>query len=154
MTYTTLSAAILVLSSLNTVAYATPSNTTTFSATSITGQQLPEGDAPIYLKFWATWCSYCLEEMPHLQETYQETHNKLQVIAVNVGFNQNIGLIRRYMNKHRYTIPTIFDAQGHLVQQFKVTGTPTHILLDSDGNEVYRSALLTDELKQRLEALK
>ncbi|KAF7767818.1 hypothetical protein PCIT_a3920 [Pseudoalteromonas citrea] len=154
MTHTTLSAAILVLGSLSTLAHATPSNTAVFSATSITGKQLPEGDAPIYLKFWATWCSYCIEEMPHLQDTYQDTNDKLQVIAVNVGFNQNIGLVRRYMQKHNYTIPTIFDAQGQLVQQFKVTGTPTHILLDSDGNEVYRSALLTDELKQRLEALK
>ncbi|MBD1581866.1 TlpA family protein disulfide reductase [Pseudoalteromonas sp. S16_S37] len=125
-----------------------------FKATSISGETLPTGKSPIYLKFWATWCSYCLEEMPHLQGTYEHTKDTLEVISVNIGFNQNLGLVKRYMAKHDYTVPTIFDERGELVKKYNVTGTPTHILLDSQGKEVFRSALLTDELKQRLSALK
>ncbi|MCG9759529.1 redoxin family protein [Pseudoalteromonas sp. S4498] len=133
--------------------YANSPSPVSFEATGMNGESLPVGDKPIYLKFWATWCSYCLEEMPHLQETYEKTNEKLEVISVNVGFNQNEPLVRRFLDRHNYTIPTIFDQRGQMVEKFKIVGTPTHILLDAQGNEVFRSALLTDELKEKLKRL-
>ncbi|WP_462170636.1 TlpA disulfide reductase family protein [Pseudoalteromonas xiamenensis] len=104
-----------------------------------------------YLKFWATWCSYCIEEMPLLERTYEQANGGYQVIAVNIGFNQSERGVRAFLNKHQYQFPTVFDASGEITQQFKVLGTPQHILIDEHGQEIYRSALFTDELKTLLE---
>src|SRR5690606_3296136 len=45
-----------------------------FSATTLSGQPvaLAEviGKRPVYLKFWATWCRYCVYELPHAQSLY------------------------------------------------------------------------------------
>lgn len=104
-----------------------------------------------YLKFWATWCSYCIEEMPLLEQSYEQANGGYQVIAVNIGFNQSERGVLAFLNKHHYQFPTVFDASGDITKQFQVFGTPQHILIDEHGQEIYRSALFTDELKHQLQ---
>ncbi|MCG7540856.1 TlpA disulfide reductase family protein [Pseudoalteromonas sp. OF7H-1] len=106
-----------------------------------------------YLKFWATWCSYCVEEMPLLEQSFQQANNHYQVIAVNIGFNQSKKGVQAFLDKHDYQFPTVFDGSGKITQQFQVLGTPQHILIDENGKEIYRSALFTDELQQHLSTL-
>ncbi|WP_194868556.1 TlpA family protein disulfide reductase [Pseudoalteromonas sp. PPB1] len=119
-------------------------------ADTLQGQAISSKGKITYLKFWATWCAYCVEEMPHLQQAYEQSQGRYQVIAVNVGFNQTIQGIKTYIKRHDYPFPVVFDATGDITHQYQVTGTPQHILLDANGTEIYRSALLTDELKQHL----
>lgn len=106
-----------------------------------------------YLKFWATWCAYCMEEMPLLEQSYQQANAGYHVISVNIGFNQSKRSITNYLKKHGYQFPTVFDSDGSITRQYAVLGTPQHILLDSSGNELYRSALFTDELASKLTEL-
>ena len=47
------------------------------------------GKKAVYLKFWATWCTPCREQMPHFEHVYQSAGADLAVIAVNVGFNDS-----------------------------------------------------------------
>ncbi|ALU43636.1 TlpA family protein disulfide reductase [Pseudoalteromonas rubra] len=119
-------------------------------AETLQGQAISSKGKMTYLKFWATWCAYCVEEMPHLQQTYEQSQGRYQVIAVNVGFNQSIQGINTYINRYDYSFPVVFDTTGDMTRQYQVTGTPQHILLDANGTVIYRSALLTDELKQHL----
>lgn len=120
------------------------------TAQTLDQQTLSSQGKVTYLKFWATWCSYCIEEMPLLEQSYQDANGGYQVIAINIGFNQSERGVKAFLNKHHYQFPTVFDASGEITQQFKVLGTPQHILIDANGNEIYRSALFTDELKTQL----
>ncbi|MCG7536168.1 TlpA disulfide reductase family protein [Pseudoalteromonas sp. OOF1S-7] len=119
-------------------------------AATVEGQAVSSTNKVTYLKFWATWCAYCVEEMPLLQQTYENSQGRYQVITVNVGFNQTVEGVKTYLNRYGYQFPTVFDSTGAITRQYQVTGTPQHILLDANGTEIYRSALMTDELKQHL----
>ncbi|WP_105167159.1 TlpA disulfide reductase family protein [Pseudoalteromonas sp. T1lg23B] len=105
-----------------------------------------------YLKFWATWCRYCVEEMPHLEHVFKNRDPSLTVVSINIGLNQSEELVKRFLDKHHYQVDTLFDHDGSLTRRFNVIGTPTHLLLDEQGNEIYRSALLDESLKRALSA--
>ncbi|MCF6441974.1 TlpA family protein disulfide reductase [Pseudoalteromonas luteoviolacea] len=122
-------------------------------ANTLDGQAISSQGQVTYLKFWATWCAYCIEEMPLLEQSYQQANTGYQVISVNIGFNQNKRSITNYLKKHGYRFPTVFDSDGSITRQYAVLGTPQHILLDGSGNELYRSALFTDELASKLTEL-
>ncbi|OCQ19248.1 thioredoxin [Pseudoalteromonas luteoviolacea] len=107
-----------------------------------------------YLKFWATWCAYCVEEMPVLQQSHEDAQGAYQVVSVNIGFNQSLEGVKHYLGKHHYNFPTVFDSDGTITRQYRVLGTPQHILIDAQGREIYRSGLFTDQLAQKLAQLR
>ena len=88
--------------------------------------------------------------MPHLQKTFDQYGEEIQILAINIGLNDSIKRIERYFDKHSYNMPVLFDEKGALVEKFKIMGTPQHILIDRQGNIVHRSALLTDEMHGKI----
>lgn len=122
-----------------------------FSVQTLDGKtlQLSEliGKKPVYLKFWATWCSYCKAEMPYLQSVYEQPGEPVQVLSVNVGINDSVANIQQLFKAGGYSMPTTFDQNGALTAAYGVVGTPTHILIDRDGRVAYRTFLLTDQLE-------
>ncbi|WP_083330639.1 MULTISPECIES: TlpA family protein disulfide reductase [Pseudoalteromonas] len=103
-----------------------------------------------YLKFWATWCRYCIEEMPHLNRIYNNRSPRLEVLSINIGLNQSEDLVKRFLDNNQYQIATLFDSDSSITRRFDVIGTPTHILLDEQGNEIYRTALMDEALQTAL----
>ena len=51
-------------------------------------------ERPVYLKFWATWCVACLEEMPEFTEWHAKFGEQIEFIAINVAINDSIARIR------------------------------------------------------------
>lgn len=124
------------------------------NATTITGEAFNlsdyKGKKPVYLKFWATWCSYCKAEMPHLNSIKQNYGDDIQVITINVGMNDSIKNINHFFQNQGYQLPTIFDQKGELTSRFGVVGTPHHVLIDREGKIAYRTFLATDQLDQQI----
>ncbi len=112
-----------------------------------------KGDKPVLLKFWATWCSYCLEEMPHLNATYDKYQGKLEVLTINVGINDSVRNVKQLFSENGYNLPVVFDADGSLTSKYKVIGTPTQVLIDRDGKVRMRTHLTTDALESAIEEL-
>lgn len=110
-------------------------------------------EKPLYLKFWATWCSYCVEEMPHFQSLYNKHNQAMDFVAVNVGMNDSIARITKYFTKNNYSLPVGFDEKGELVGSFNIVGTPQHVIIDTNGRIVHRSSLINDDLDVVVAAL-
>jgi len=125
-----------------------------FRAVTIAGKAVNLTDfvnaKPVYLKFWATWCSYCKVEMPHLQAVYDENKSKIEVLTINVGMNDSISNIERFFKGQGFNLPTIFDQKGAITSSYGVVGTPYHVLIDKQGNIVYQTFLATDQLDKKI----
>ena len=46
------------------------------------------GERPVYLKFWASWCVPCREQMPHLEGIYRKYNEDIEIISVNIWINE------------------------------------------------------------------
>jgi thiol-disulfide isomerase/thioredoxin len=107
------------------------------------------GKKAVYLKFWATWCTPCREQMPHFEHVYQTAGADLAVIAINVGFNDSIEEIQKYRRKLGITMPIVFD-DGSLGAAFKLRVTPQHIVIGRDGRILYVGHLADERLDAAL----
>lgn len=130
-------------------------NAPDFEVTTLAGKTFRlsdyEGDKPVYLKFWATWCSYCKVEMPHLQSIYNQYGDDVEVLAVNVGINDSVANIEQFFNQAGFNLPVAIDQQGDLVSDYGIVGTPHHVLINKDGQIVYRTFLASDTLDEMIE---
>jgi len=90
------------------------------------------GKKPVYLKFWATWCVPCRQQMPGFEQLQQAMGDKVQVIAVNTGFSDDIASIRAYRKEHRLTMPVVID-DGSLAADLNLRVTPQHVVIGRDG---------------------
>jgi peroxiredoxin len=109
------------------------------------------GRQAVYLKFWATWCVPCREQMPHFERTYETAGPDLAVIAVNSGFNDPIGDVRDYRRKMGLTMPIVVD-DGRLAAALHLRVTPQHIVIGRDGRIQYVGHLADARLDAALRA--
>ena len=109
------------------------------------------GKQAVYLKFWATWCVPCREQMPHFERTYETAGTDLAVIAVNTGFNDPIGDVRDYRRKMGLTMPIVVD-DGRFAAALHLRVTPQHIVIGRDGRIQYVGHLADARLDAALRA--
>lgn len=94
------------------------------------------GKKPVYLKFWATWCVPCRQQMPGFEKTQQELGDKIQIIAVNTGFSDDRDAVLAYRKEHGLTMPIAID-DGSLAADLNLRVTPQHVLIDRSGRISY-----------------
>jgi thiol-disulfide isomerase/thioredoxin len=106
-----------------------------------------------YIKFWASWCQPCLEQMPHLQEVTELYGNDIDIIAVNIDLNESDDEIKQVIEKFNLTMPVVKDSHGELKQAFQFVGTPFHALINEQGQVLHTGHEADDLLDQRLDLL-
>jgi peroxiredoxin len=104
------------------------------------------GRKAVYLKFWATWCVPCRQQMPHFEETYENEGSDLAVIAVNTGFNDSLTDVRSYRRAVGIKMPIVID-DGRLAKAFHLRVTPQHVVIGRDGRIVYVGHLVDEKLE-------
>lgn len=108
------------------------------------------GKKPVYLKFWATWCIPCRQQMPEFEKTQQELGDKIQVIAVNTGFSDDQESVIAYRKEHGLTMPIAID-DGSLAADLNLRVTPQHVLIDRSGRISYVGHLDDPQLHAALQ---
>ena len=121
--------------------------------TTIDGQQIDlgrlYGAKAVYLKFWATWCVPCREQMPHLEHTFRTAGADLAVIAINAGFNDTLADVRDYRRRMGLSVPIVLD-DGRLGAAFNLRVTPQHVVIGRDGRILYVGHLADARLDEAL----
>ena len=123
--------------------------------TTIDGQRIDLGQLygkqAVYLKFWATWCAPCRQQMPHFEHTYETAGPDLAVIAIDTGFNDSLQDVETYRRKLGITMPIVLD-DGQSGAAFHLRVTPQHIVIGRDGRIQYVGHLADARLDAALVA--
>mgnify|MGYP006139729951 CR=1 FL=1 len=112
-----------------------------------------KGKQPVYLKFWATWCQPCMQQMPHFQQIQEKYGKEVQVIAINLAVNDQLKDVLKVSNKFNLTMPISLDKSGDLAQNFHLLGTPYHLLFDRQINLVHVTNDSDKALTNKIELL-
>jgi thiol-disulfide isomerase/thioredoxin len=98
---------------------------------------------PVLINFWATWCPPCRREMPDIIAA-SESNDDLVVLAVNV--QEELKVVGPFVSDFDISMPVLRDIDGELRQTYGVSGMPTSVFIDRDGNvSAVWSGLLTAE---------
>ena len=106
---------------------------------------------PIVLNFWATWCYYCMEEMPDFDKAY-ENYPDVQFFMVNAtdGYHETVSKAKEYIESEKYKFDVFFDTEEEAVKAYNITGFPTTFFIGTDGNLVAtRRGMLDYEILEK-----
>jgi len=95
------------------------------------------GDEPAIVEFWATWCELCEALQPQFDHLQAEYGDRINIVAVGVGVNQNPRRIKRHLEENDPGYPHLFDARGAAVRAYNATTTSIVVMLDAEGQVVY-----------------
>lgn len=109
--------------------------------TTLAGQQVSTSalrGKVVVISFWATWCGYCMQELPilgGLQATATQRGLPLQVVEINFQEDH-----RTFVRASHLLVPKLpgllltWDRTGALARSFGLGGAlPAMVMLDRDG---------------------
>ncbi|HLK95087.1 MAG TPA: TlpA disulfide reductase family protein [Nocardioidaceae bacterium] len=89
---------------------------------------------PLVLNLWAQSCGPCRDEMPLLQRLHEAT-DKVTVLGVDFQDLQP-GMALALAEATGTTYPSVADVDGELKAPLRLTGLPTTLFIDADGEVV------------------
>lgn len=96
--------------------------------------------------FWATWCSYCVDEAEALNEYISSNPYKSIIV---VSHDDNKDELKNYLEEKGYNWFVIFDPEKTIREALEPgsTGIPSSYLLDKDGKIInfHKGKLTTNE---------
>jgi thiol-disulfide isomerase/thioredoxin len=91
---------------------------------------------PVLVVFWASWCPYCANHLPHVQKLYEKTRGTdLQIIAVSV--DKDAGKAREYMDRKRYGFALTMDHAAFEKALTRQRKLPYTIMIGRDGRVAF-----------------
>jgi len=102
----------------------------------------------VYLNFWSTTCGICLAEMPGLEALGKRYQDKVVVVSINIDPDGTP--LDKVLEKQGVSFPVIRDSLGMTRERYRVVGTPSAFLIDSDG--ILRKMFLGRQEPEKLAA--
>lgn len=119
------------------------------------GEQVKLSDffgKPIIINFWATWCPYCVQEMPLFEEYYNKYKDDIHFLMVDSvdGQRETREKAEKYIKDNGYTFPVYYDLDLDATITYEAYSLPTSIFIDKDGYlTAYHPGMLTEDLLQK-----
>jgi len=108
---------------------------------------------PVFLNFWATWCTFCLEEMPDMQRIAEQFDGQLVVLGVNAGDSVAAG--DGFANRIGATYELVYDTEQQVVAGYRVRAMPSSYFIDAEGRivDAHLGFLTRDDMLEKVTAL-
>ena len=110
---------------------------------------------PVVVNFWATWCGYCVSEMPEFQQVWEELGEDVHFMMVNQtdGITETKEEAEAHLEEAGYTFPVYFDTELSASRAYSVRSLPVTYFIDAEGKGVAYAmgAIDTEVLKQGIE---
>lgn len=106
---------------------------------------------PVIVDFWASWCPYCIKELPELKELYA-SYKERGVEIVGVAVRDEQADTQAAVGRHSIPWPVIYNAKRIPYGIYGFAGIPHHILIDGNGIILSRGENVK-QLEKRLQQL-
>ncbi|MNW36132.1 Peroxiredoxin [Fontibacillus panacisegetis] len=107
----------------------------------------------IVINFWATWCTYCVKEMPALQQQWEKWRDQgVVILGVNTGEDKMT--VQNFTEQMGVDFPVLYDSNNEAVVRYGVVPMPTTFFVDKKGKiaSIHEGELnlttLDDQIKQ------
>lgn len=89
----------------------------------------------VLVNVWASWCSPCREEMPAMQEIYQEYRERgFTILAVNAANQDSRVEADAFVEELGLTFPILYDTDGLVSELYQVRALPSSYFILPDGS--------------------
>ncbi len=92
----------------------------------------------VVISFWATWCGYCMKEMPVLASLQDlATQRRLPLQVVSIDYKESRQTFVRASRALRPKLPNLlitWDRDGDMGKPYGVKGIPVMVMLHRDGS--------------------
>lgn len=128
-----------------------------FTLTDLDGKKVTLSDLKgknVYINFWATWCPWCIKELPDIEKVYQEYKDKdLVILAIDLGENKDT--VKSFIDQNKYNFKVLLDSDQAVAQAYNINSIPVSIFINKDGNIVAKrvGALTEEELQSYVKQL-
>jgi thiol-disulfide isomerase/thioredoxin len=107
---------------------------------------------PVFLNFWATWCTFCIEEMPDMQRVQDQYGDGLVVIGVNAGDSVEDG--EDFVRQTGITYLRLYDPELNVTDGYLVRAMPTSYFITAAGKilDANFGFMVYDQMIEKIEA--
>jgi thiol-disulfide isomerase/thioredoxin len=105
-------------------------------------------DKYVLLNFWATWCGYCVIEMPDLQKLQEAHMDDLLILTVNVGESKED--VQAFMEENNLDLTVVLDKDMNIANTYGIRSFPTTISVNKKGEAIkgYVGMLTYEQMEQ------
>lgn len=113
-----------------------------FTATDIEGNTFTLSEAlndheAVLINFWATYCGPCMNEMPYLQQLWENYGDRVAMIALSTYQDDTVETIAAFREALGLTFPMGRDEGQELCKRLGVQTIPDTLIVDRFGNAVF-----------------
>lgn len=108
---------------------------------------------PVLLHFWSTTCGPCIAEFPELEKQLGSWKTaRPELITMGISLDDNLKVVGAFLKKYRFEWTTCCDRRGwggDAARAYHITGIPSDVVIDKDGNVSGYSRDLENLLKTK-----
>ena len=118
-----------------------------------------EGESPVVVTFWASWCPDCREELPAVYQVaseYDEADVTFLMVNSTSGVKESREAAVAYLDRTGMDFQTVlFDEKGEAAEAYGLFFIPCTLLIDRNGTIIkrYDDIITEAELRREVESL-
>ncbi|TBL79788.1 thiol-disulfide oxidoreductase ResA [Paenibacillus thalictri] len=86
----------------------------------------------VLLNFWGTFCPPCKDEMPAMQQQYEQSKREdIEFLAVNLA--ESPITVQNFVTQYKLSFPILLDDKEEIRKRYGVINYPTTFFIGPDG---------------------
>ena len=110
-----------------------------------------DNSKPIYINFFATWCSPCLKELKEITE-WEATHkNEIDILIIDVSSSARLAKpvtslsIEELVEKYDIDSRVLIDKYAVVANKFNISSLPVNIFINKEN-------VITKDIRKKIDA--
>lgn len=95
------------------------------------------GKQPVFLQFWATWCTSCAALEPAVEAARAAYGSQVEFIGVNITVGDPRDSVRAWVARRAPPWLVLYDDEGVSQRAYDVAETSYVVIIDRSGRIVY-----------------